>query len=227
MEDTNNPNQLVVEGYDDLSAVINLMRSFVDWPEGKDAREMAPVYIHNGNGAEEILKDEYLSVFLKLPTLKIAGVILDADSKPRGRYTRIRTLCINQFPNLPQDLPAGGLVIENAQGKRLGIWIMPDNASDGSVETFLRWLVPNKDEATWKFAETSVVEARNMGCPCRDAHLAKAHLYTWMSWQNPPGQSPGVAIAKRILDAQSPSAAPFVNWFKALYNLPAKTKLFS
>jgi hypothetical protein len=227
VEDTNNPNQLVVEGYDDLSAIVNLMRSFVDWPEGKDSKEKAPVYIHIGNGAEEILKDGYLSVFLKGPTLQTAGIVLDADTKPRGRYTRVRTLCLNQFPNLPLDLPPDGLVVENAEKKRFGVWVMPDNASDGSIETFLRWLIPDQHESTWRHAEESVRAARALGCPCRDGHVEKAYLYTWLAWQNPPGQSPGIAVAKKILDATNPRAASFVAWFSGLYQLPPKSTLFN
>jgi hypothetical protein len=227
VEDTHNPNQLIVEGQDDLFAIAWLMRAFVDWPEGKGSKASAPVYIHDGNGADEILRDEYLPVFLKSPVLKAAGIVLDADAVPRGRYQSICQRCVGQFPSLPVELPKEGLIVENVQKKRLGIWIMPDNVSDGSLETFLKWLVPNRHDAAWKHAETSVQQARGMGCPCRDAHLEKANLYTWLAWQDPPGQNPGLAIAKKILDPQCPGAAPFVAWFTKLYQLPPKTKLFS
>lgn len=227
MDDTTNPNQLVVEGHDDLSAIANLMRGYVDWPAGKESKEKAPVYIHIGNGAEEILKEEFLSVFLKGPTLKIAGVVLDADSKPRGRYARIRTLCLNQFPSMPLDLPAEGLVVENSQSKRFGVWVMPDNASDGSIETFLKWLIPDSQESTWIHAQQCVEAARKLGCKFKDSHLEKANLYTWLAWQDSPGQSPGIAIAKKILDSQSKTATSFVAWFKNLYKLPSKATLFN
>ena len=150
---------------------------------------------------------ERVSPPIKSSALQIAGVILDADTTPRGRYASIRSLCVTQFPNLPPELPAGGLIVENAQKKRLGVWIMPNNASDGSTETFLKWLVPDRYEATWKYAEQAVQAARVMGCPCRDVHVERAYLYTWLAWQDPPGQSPGVAIAKKVLDAKGQSAA--------------------
>ncbi|HEX3940634.1 MAG TPA: DUF3226 domain-containing protein, partial [Acidobacteriaceae bacterium] len=181
MSPTSNPNQLIVEGPDDLFVIVKLMKAFVDWPEGPNSKASAPVYIHNGNGAPEILKEEYLSVFLKNAALQIGGVVLDADSDPRSRYQRIRTLCISQFPSLPADLPAEGLVVDNERAKRLGIWIMPDNGSAGSLETFLKWLVPDQNEASWKLAEESVNSARSCGCPYRTAHLEKANLYTWLA----------------------------------------------
>jgi hypothetical protein len=133
------PNQLIVEGYDDLFSVQGLMRAHIPWPEGK---ENAPVYIQIGNGAEEILVDGYLTSILKTHGVKIVGVMLDADTKPRSRYARIRNLCLSIFPNLPTDLPTTGLIIDNDGEQRLGVWIMPDNSSEGSLETFLRYLVP-------------------------------------------------------------------------------------
>jgi hypothetical protein len=227
VEGTHNPNQLIVEGQDDLFAIVMLMRAHVDWPEGKGSKTAAPVYIHNGNGATEILREEYLSVFLKSSVLQAGGIVLDADSAPRGRYESIRNICLAQFPQLPRELPAEGLVVEDTLGKRFGVWIMPDNAADGSLETFLKWLIPNRDSETWALAKDSVRAARELGCPCRESHLEKANLYTWLAWQEPPGQNPGTAIAQRVLDPTAASATSFVAWFMKLYRLPPKSKLFS
>jgi len=222
-----NPNQLVVEGSDDLFAVVGLMGAHVDWPEGKGSVASAPVFIRNGNGATEILTDTFLSVFLKNPVLRSAGLILDADTTPKGRYQSVRALCIDTFPGLPKELPNDGLIVENPDGKRFGVWIMPDNSSDGSLETFLKWLVPAPRDPIWNHAEQSVLAAKRLGCPCRDAHIEKANLYTWLAWQDAPGQHPGVALYRRILDPQSPQAAAFVAWFIRLYQLPPKSRLFA
>jgi hypothetical protein len=207
----------VVEGWDDLFSVVGLMCHHVNWPNGKTA---APVFIHMGNGAEEILKDGFLSAFLKGSVVKTLGVMLDGDSKPRGRYDRIRTLCSQFFPTLPNELPKEGLVVDNvSEQKRFGLWIMPDNCSEGCLETFLRHLVPDPLEPIWKHATDSVQAAKGIGCACRDGHISKANLYTWLAWQDPPGQSPGESLTKRILDPHSQSAAAFVDWFRRLYRL--------
>jgi hypothetical protein len=214
---TNNPNQMLVEGWDDLFSVIGLMEAHIEWPNGKPN---APVYIHMGNGADEILKDGYLTAYLKSSTVRTFGVMLDADSKPTARYNRIRELCSSLFPALPDELPANGLVVENqTSNRRLGVWIMPDNMSEGCLETFLKYLVPEKSEPVWQHAVTSTKQAKGMGCPCHDGHLVKANLYTWLAWQNPPGQSPGESLTKKILDPKAASAQPFVAWFRRLYKL--------
>jgi hypothetical protein len=214
---SSNPNQLIVEGWDDLFSVVGLMSAHVAWPVGKTS---APVFIQMGNGAEEILKEGFLSTFLKSGAVKTLGVMLDADTKPRGRYESIRSFCLPFFPSMPAALPKDGLVIDNAaEGKRMGVWIMPDNSSDGSLETFLKFLVPNRLEPIWAHAVESAKVAKRIGCECRDGHMEKANLYTWLAWQDPPGQKPGESLTKKVLDPHAVSAATFVAWFKRLYAL--------
>lgn len=205
-----------MEGYDDLFSVVGLMRAHVSWPEKPIE---CPVYIEIGRSAPEILEDGYLTTILKSREVQTLGVMLDADTKLSGRYERIRNMLQDLFPAMAKTLPGGGMVAENDEHKRLGVWIMPDNSSEGSLETFLKYLVPDQSQPVWKHAVESVATVRSIGAPCRDCHIAKAHLYTWLAWQDPPGQSPGGALTKKILDPHSPSAKPFVQWFRGLDQL--------
>jgi hypothetical protein len=116
-------------------------------------------------------------------------------------------------------MPTDGLIIENLDGKRFGVWLMPDNKSAGDLETFLRYLIPHDQEPLWKLACASVTTAKASGAFCHDSHISKANLYTWLAWQEPPGQSPGLALTRKILDPQSPYAGAFVAWFKELYQV--------
>jgi hypothetical protein len=87
------------------------------------------------------------------------------------------------------------------------------------LETFLRYLVPIEQQPLWRLACDSVAAAVSTGAGCRDAHIAKAQLYTWLAWQDPPGYSPGLALTRKILDPQSSYAALFVRWFRELYQV--------
>lgn len=211
-----NPKRLVVEGFQDLYAVHGLMRAHINWPDGK---ENAPVWIDIGNGVEDILKIDYIPTKLKESGLRILGVMLDADTQPSNRYNRIRKQCLGIFPDMPSEIPASGLIVENAAAVRLGVWIMPDNISEGSIEVFLRYLVPNQSEHVWDHATKSVAKAKEIGASCKDCHVDKAHLFTWLAWQDEPGQYPGTALTRKILDPHSPSAATFIAWFRRLYEL--------
>jgi hypothetical protein len=57
------------------------------------------------------------------------------------------------------------------------------------------------------------------GAKCRPHHVDKSNIYTWMAWQDPPGQSFGTALVSKVLDSRAPQALPFVKWFRDLYEL--------
>ncbi len=192
------------------------MEHHVFWPSQK---EDAPVFIKDVGGSEEILKRGYLSGELKASRIQVVGVVLDADARPDERYKRVRDLCYGLFPDFPSELPPHGLILDNEDKKRLGVWIMPDNSSEGCLETFLRYLVPDQTLQVWQHAVASTQAAGAWGAPFREPHTPKAEMYCWLSWQDPPGYSPGRALTQKILDPHSPFAAPFVNWFLELYRL--------
>lgn len=192
------------------------MKKHVDWPEQEDRW---PVFIEVGLSVEEILEPANIRVHLKEPNINAIGFMIDADTNPNSRYQRLVTVCSDFFPMMPSTLDPDGLVIENADGQRLGIWIMPDNRSHGGLETFLRVLVPSECEQVWSHAVEATSSSRQIGAPFRDAHEMKAQLYTWLSWQDPPGQSPGLALTKKILSPHVPAAKPFVRWCQRLYHL--------
>jgi len=218
-----NPNKLFVEGHDDLRSVVGLMRHHVKWSEKKTD---APVWIEIGSGVTKILQKEYLSTLMKDPSSKVLGVMLDADLDAGSRYDSFRKLCLDFFPTIPKTLPESGLIVDNSDGKRLGLWIMPDNASQGAMEMFLKFLVPPTEHNGWEHAVKSTLEAKTIGCKYKECHLDKAHLYSWLAWQDEPGQSPGNALTSKILDPKSPSATTFVNWMIALYSLQRHEELF-
>jgi hypothetical protein len=210
------PKRLVVEGNDDKHSVLSLARSRLQWP---NKPEDAPVYIDVIGGAEEILKPSYLTTLLKTRELKITGIMLDANTKTESRYERIRKVCSEFFPALPTETATSGVIVANEDQKRFGVWIMPANVSEGDLEIFLKYLVPEQSGPLWKHATECVASAKAAGAPYRDSHVLKANLYTFLAWQDPPGQSPGTAITKKVLDPNSEKATPFVTWFRDLYEL--------
>jgi hypothetical protein len=214
------PNLLIVEGHDDLHSVVGLMQHHLHWPDGK---ANAPVLIELGLSATEILNEKYLSTQIKRAGLRRLGVMFDADTNPTGRYESLRNLLLPQFPSLPTNLSADGICVEHG-GMRFGVWLMPDNVSQGYLEDFLKDLVPSDAKAVWDYASNAVVEAKKLGAACKDVHDPKARLYTWLAWQDEPGQSPGLALKKKILSANESSAEPFIKWFCSLYELPRITE---
>ena len=210
------PKRLIVEGEDDKYSVIGLMKRHVAWPQ---PIAECPVYIDVAGGVDRILDPVEMGVQLKASNVKTLGVMIDADDQPENRYQSLLRICSAEFSAMPSAIDPGGMIAVNDSGRRLGIWIMPDNSAEGCLETFLRYLVPNDSEAVWQHAIRSAAASRGHGARYRDAHAPKANLYTWLSWQDPPGQNPGRALTQSILSPESERAAPFVKWFRELYEL--------
>jgi hypothetical protein len=208
--------QLLVEGQDDKFAIVGLMEHHVEWP---DRPHQPPVFIDAVGSVSEILNTNYLRTKLKASDLEILGVLVDADDEPNARWNSFRSICTPLFPDIPATLPSGGLVIQNDSGLRLGFWMMPDCSMAGMLETFLKHLIPLSAEPLWKYSESSFDGACSLGAPCRAVHFDKARIHTWLAWQDPPGESLGRALTRRILDPTAPTAAAFVLWFKELYRL--------
>jgi ABC-type glycerol-3-phosphate transport system substrate-binding protein len=97
---------------------------------------------------------------------------------------------------------------------------MPDNQTQGMLETFLKYLVPDERQSLWEYAQEVTQEAKQKGARFKDPHhLDKANIYTWLAWQNPPGRQLHDAVKQKILNPNHPKAQDFVKWFKALYDL--------
>ena len=207
---------LLVEGQDDLYAVVQLMAQHIAWG---NRRQNWPVTIKVSGSVSELLEPAYLSGQLKSREVEILGIMVDANESFDHRWAAIREQCRVSFPNIPNNLPPEGLILQNDQRKRLGVWIMPDNASRGMLETFLRFLVPNNQEPIWVLAQKAVADAVAAGARCRQVHLDKANIHTWLAWQDPPGEDFGNALVKAILNPHSPNAMSFVKWFRDLYEI--------
>jgi hypothetical protein len=94
----------------------------------------------------------------------------------------------------------------------LGVWLMPDNASEGMIETFAACLVP-PDNACWEYARDIVQglpEHVRQFSPDRAAD--KALLHTWLAWQEEPGCRTGAAVTRHLLRSDRPAALGFVAW---------------
>jgi hypothetical protein len=212
-----NPNKLLVEGPEDEFVIAQLVEANgISW--GKRPYEYI-VQIRAVGGIDKLLQPGSIRTELGERNLQRLGILLDADIDPGNCWQRLRKECLEAFPDLPDSPHADGTIVQNAEGKQLGVWIMPDNQSPGMLETFLAYLVPKELEGLWQYVEDALVEARNRKAPYRDAHRDKAAIHTWLAWQNPPGYRILHAMRQPIFDPRSPLAQPFIAWFRRLYEL--------
>ena len=206
--------KLLVEGAEELRVIPQLMEANgVTWNRGEE-----PLNIINCDGVENLLKPKYISAQLKTPNgLTHLGIVIDADEEPDNRWKSLYNACLPNIPNLPQNLPAAGLIITLESGIKFGVWMMPDNQSRGMLETFLAYLVP--DNNLWQYTQNKVIEAKQQGATYRDYHLDKANIHTYLAWQDPPGKQLHDAVKQKILNQSHPQSAIFLRWLRELYEI--------
>lgn len=209
--------KLLVEGEEDKRVIPQLMEANrIPWGE---TRNEWVVEIDQCDGFENMVKQGLIETELKASGLVALGIIADADKNAKQRWSSLRDRCRGSFPELPDDVPASGLIQGNESGLKLGVWLMPDNRSHGMIETFLTYLVPDDSSPVLKYAESARNKARDLGAPYKDVHADKAKIHTWLAWQDPPGRPLHNAVMERLLDPCSPHAEAFVRWFRSLFGM--------
>lgn len=223
MSGEDNENYCFVEDTDILAAIVALMRhdNPAAWPIQKP--EDAPVFLKVETSLKDFFKARTLRNEMNRSGRKAMGIVVDAEQKEElSAWGSVRSFAQGADPgfnDIPDALPENGLVLINSDGRKLGLWVMPDNKSKGMLEDFLQLLLPEDAGPLWKLAVSGVATARENGAKCNPPHLSKAHLHTWLAWQESPGERIGTSITKKYLDPHCETAARFVSWFKRLYEL--------
>ena len=92
---------------------------------------------------------------------------------------------------------------------------MPDNGSAGYLEDFAGALVP-ADDPLWLRAGGVLDAIPREDRRFTTVHRSKAHIHTWLAWQEDPGSPMGQAITKRDLNASAPLAERVIAWLQRL-----------
>ena len=210
------PRKLLVEGETDKRVLPYLMEANgVMWPDPP----ASPVFIEPYGSVDKILKPEVIALEIGASGLEALGVVVDANGDAGARWDDVRTSCRNEFADLPEQIPAGGLEVVHSDGVRFGVWIMPDNRLTGMLEDFLVKLIPEDSRDLYEIATKCAAEAKSKRAPFRDVHERKAELHTWLAWQDPPGLRLHEAVEHTVLDPARAESRTFVNWFKSLFDL--------
>jgi hypothetical protein len=209
-----NPNILLVEGDEEKRVIPYLMDHHVVWGD-VEFEWVAQVKSHGG--IDDLLEPGNIKSEAAVAGRKAMGIVVDADDQLDSRWARVRQCCLGIADDFPEDLPSEGLIHQNSDGLRTGVWIMPDNQSRGMLETFLSHLIVPADAALWAFAQESCAKSRNHGASYTDPHRDKANIHTYLAWRDPPGMQLHVSVFARALDARLPLADRFAKWFIDLF----------
>jgi hypothetical protein len=217
--------RLFVEGVDDKHVVKHLLKrhgyAYDGDSESPYLPEIKEVKMGEGEleGVEQLLKAMPLAV--KDSGGRPVGFALDANDSLANRWAqvagRLRPVIGSDLPPLP---PQDGFIITSKKYRcPVGVWLMPDNAHEGKLETLLSTLVPDQD-SLFRHAEEATGRAVELGARFPSVDHIKAVIHTWLAWQETPGMRLGSAIGARFFRDDGPPAVRFVAWFRRLFGLP-------
>lgn len=203
------PHRLIVEGIDDKWSIIQLMaRHGWDW----DNPQAHYPFVDNAGSDAEALD----ALRIAVRSYRRVGIVLDADLNPANRWAAVCGRIRDSGFCPPLQPSSDGTVIEADDGRRVGVWIMPDNENPGKLEDFLSLLIPEQD-ACWPLSTRCATEAKAAGAPFATKDLIKAQVHTWLAWQRQPGQPFGTAIKMATLRHDSALGRRFVTWMRTLF----------
>jgi hypothetical protein len=238
--------RLIGEGPDDVAVFVALVKRYSLPLADRDKEAPDKLLIDCPGGDAAVLRAlrdlgdeedqrliEHVRTLLKTRDLTAEdrfGIVVDADHPKaadpddgfRRRWVQLKeNLRILGYSDVPDDPDPTGTIVGTNQADRpwVGVWMMPDNRSPGKLEDFARRLVRSGDETLWDYASQTTSGSSSQGAKFAPKDYIKAHVHTFLAWQDVPGVPMGLAITKQFLDADSAGARDFVSWLCRLYGL--------
>ena len=220
--------RIIFEGKNDLYTIITIWDRNFKIPKGFDSTNYKK-FGDKGDSFNGAIKS--FKAALNEENLTNIGIIVDADFKENGgiaaRWQRISDVVKARFPKL--DLSSyspnpNGIIIKNENYPTIGVWIMPDNQNEGYLEHFLTQLI-DREDVMYKNATKIVKDLYENNKHLKEIRKQKANIYTWLAWQEEPGQSFGTAVKSNILKTKGEAIEPFLNWLKATFDVEVKEKI--
>ncbi len=211
--------ELRVEGPDDKHAPIHLLiRHGLELEYEEESWPPELPKIEEMKGKEGVLGG--ICDAVRLGTGLTMGFVLDANSSLQESWQsvsdRLRSVGVD---DIPKTIPQEGFIGVSAQFKtRVGVWLMPDNRTQGALEQFLETLIADRD-ALFDHARHATTAAKGAGARFPARAEAKAALHAWLAWQEEPGRPYGVAVRAKYFGHDSQEAIAFVDWFRRLYRV--------
>ncbi|GEM_PF-90980 len=186
--------------------------------KGSEVNELEMVVIQPQGGIDKLKAN--LPIRLKKSDLERLGIVVDADENMNSVWAFLRDKL--KMPKVSDPDPTGTIVDLQLPGREqvltVGIWIMPNNVLPGKLEDFIRFLVPKGDSLIQR-AKNCVDQIPLSERNFKEKDKIKAHIHTWLAWQENPGVSLASAINNSYLDTKVPQARQFVEWLCNLFSL--------
>ena len=199
---SNNAYILLVEGQDDRHVVFHLCDSH---------KAMPKFCIRDKEGIEELLED--IGSEILAPGRKAVGILVDTDEDLNARWDAVKNRLREEGIIVPARPNPTGTIIENEP--RIGIWLMPNNASSGELEDFVAKMIPDGDPV-WPRSKSYIQSIPEKERKFAEKKILRAKVHAWLATRESPRQM-GVAIRAKDLDTSGPLSTAFADWLRELF----------
>lgn len=208
MKDSDSQSQvLLVEGQDDKHVVEHICFR----------KGLGKTFcVKDKNGYTELLRS--IPTEVKAPGRRVVGIVLDADDDLNARWNAVRhwlrELGSEYFDqsDFPEEPVPTGTIIEGR--RRIGIWLMPDNKSQGELEDFVENMIPSGDPV-WPLSRRYIEGIPKGDRRFRCGKILKAKIHAWLATRKEPRKM-GAAIGASDLTLDTTNTAAFVDWLRKL-----------
>ena len=193
---------LIVEGTDDFHVATHIWRRHADADLSKS--------ISVKNGIDNLLSA--IEGEIKMPGRQALGIIVDADGDLSARWEAVAHRLRIENIRVPDAPDPDGTIIEG--NPRVGIWLMPDNASAGELEDFIADMIPPNDPV-WPLSADYIdcIPTAHKKFAANKETRAKVHA--WLAARENP-RPMGQAIRARDLEIGGALCRSFVRWLDNL-----------
>lgn len=157
------------------------------------------------------------------PEIEVLGIITDANDDIYARCDSIKHRLSVAGINLATEFPKYEGTIENCivafDGEnertiRIGIWIMPDNQSNGELEDFIAEMIP-KNDSVWPRSQNYIDDIPQKDRDFKDKKITRAKVYAWLATRKDPVLM-GTAISAKHLKTDVQMCLDFKEWLRKL-----------
>jgi len=165
-------------------------------------------------GVESLVQS--IPALLQEPREGPLGIVVDANGSATRSWKRIRAkFCAakRQLPDRPD--PRGTIVSgdrrrSGANRPDVGVWIMPDNQSEGELEDFVRKMIPAEDKL-WPKAKAYISRITEAERRFALKKTMRAQVHAWLAATKSP-RPMGLAVKEGDLVVDGELCRRFVDW---------------
>ena len=193
---------LLVEGLDDKYVIEALCKRVGLEPEP---------HVERKQGVDALLRS--LDTEANAPGVLAMGVVVDADDSVESRWQAVADRLRRANIELPAAPQQSGTIISGEP--RVGVWLMPNNQSQGELEDFVLEMIPTADPV-WPRARSYIDGIPESHRKFAAGKILRARVHAWLAAREEPRQM-GQAVRANDLDIDVAPCRSFVDWLRRLF----------